>query len=158
MKFNSNQRTKVIQGLRSFKDTLPTKIKKIVKKKGEIYSEIIDNWRKFIGKDLFDDTYPKSFKNSNKFRQSYLEIMTKRGQEVKLEYNKNRIIQNINSFFGYKVIHDIKIISFEDKNIQIKDIKSKYINKNNFKKIIKDIKSEELKKSMDQLIKSYKKR
>ena len=82
--------------------------------------------------------------------------MTKRGQEVKLEYNKNRIIQNINSFFGYKVIHDIKIISFEDKNIQIKDIKSKYINKNNFKEIIKDIKSEELKKSMDQLIKSIK--
>ena len=158
MKFNSNQRTKVIQGLRSFKDTLPTKIKKIVKKKGEIYSEIIDNWRKFIGKDLFDDTYPKSFKNSNKFRQSYLEIMTKRGQEVKLEYNKNRVIQNINSYFGYKVIHDIKIVSFEDKNIQIKDIKSKYINKNNFEEIIKDIKSEELKKSMSQLIKSYKKR
>ena len=158
MKFNSNQRTKVIQGLRSFKDTLPTKIKKIVKKKGEIYSEIIDNWRKFIGKDLFDDTYPKSFKNSNKFRQSYLEIMTKRGQEVKLEYNKNRVIQNINSFFGYKVIHDIKIVSFEDKNIQIKDIKKKYINKNNFNEIIKDIKSEELKKSLCQLIKSYKKR
>ena len=157
MKFNSNQRTKVIQGLRSFKDTLPTRLKKLLKK-GEIYSEIIDNWRKFIGKDLFDDTYPKSFKNSNKFRQSYLEIMTKRGQEVKLEYNKNRNYQNINSFFGYKVIHDIKIISFEDKNIQIKDIKSKYINKNNFKEIIKDIKSEELKKSMDQLIKSYKKR
>ena len=38
---------------------------------------------------------------------------------IKLEYNKNKVIQNINSFFGYKVIHDIKIVSFEDKNIQI---------------------------------------
>ncbi len=158
MNFNSNQRPKVIQGLRSFKDTLPTKVKKIVKKKGEIFNEIIDNWKKFIGMDLFNDTYPKSFKSSNKFRKSYLEIMTKRGQEVKLEYNKNIIIQNINSFFGYKVIHDIKIVSFEDKNTHIKDIKSKYINKNNFKEILKDIKSEELKNSMSQLIKSYKKR
>ena len=158
MNFNSNQRSKVIQGLRSFKDTLPTKVKKIVKKKGEIFNEIIDNWKKFIGMDLFNDTYPKSFKSSNKFRKSYLEIMTKRGQEVKLEYNKNIIIQNINSFFGYKVIHDIKIVSFEDKNTHIKDIKSKYINKNNFKEILKDIKSEELKNSMSQLIKSYKKR
>ena len=36
MNFNSNQRSKVIQGLRSFKDTLPTKVKKLLKKKGEI--------------------------------------------------------------------------------------------------------------------------
>ena len=32
-KYNTKQRTKTIQGLRSFKDTLPKKIKKILNKK-----------------------------------------------------------------------------------------------------------------------------
>ena len=44
MKFKPNfkQRNNSIQGLRSFKDTLPTKIKKIIAKKGEIYSKTLD--------------------------------------------------------------------------------------------------------------------
>ena len=68
MRFKSNtkQRTKTIQGLRSFKNTLPTKIKKIIVKKGHIYSETLDNWRYIVGNDLFKVSYPKSFKNSNK--------------------------------------------------------------------------------------------
>ena len=53
MNFNSNQRSKVIQGLRSFKDTLPTKVKKLLKQKGEVYSELIENWRMFVGDELF---------------------------------------------------------------------------------------------------------
>ena len=41
-KYNTKQRTKTIQGLRSFKDTLPKKIKKILNKKGHIYSETLE--------------------------------------------------------------------------------------------------------------------
>ena len=52
-KHNIKQRHKTIQGLRSFKDTLPTNIKKIIKKKGYIYSETLDNWRKIVGSELF---------------------------------------------------------------------------------------------------------
>ena len=33
-KYNTKQRIKTIQGLRSFKDALPTNIRKIIKKKG----------------------------------------------------------------------------------------------------------------------------
>ena len=39
MKFDTKQRYNSIQGLRSFKNTLPTKVKKIISKKGEIYSK-----------------------------------------------------------------------------------------------------------------------
>jgi len=70
MKFNSNQRFKVIQGLRSFKDTLPTKVKKLLKQKGEVYSELIENWRMFVGDELFSLSYPKKYLSSNKFRKS----------------------------------------------------------------------------------------
>ena len=51
MKFktDSKQRIKVIQGLRSFKNTLPPKVKKIINKKGQIYSKTLENWKKIVG-------------------------------------------------------------------------------------------------------------
>ena len=39
----TKQRNGSIQGLRSFKDTLPKNIKKVINKRGQIYYEIINN-------------------------------------------------------------------------------------------------------------------
>ena len=68
MQFKNNikQRFKTIQGLRSLKDTLPKNIKKIIKKKGHIFSETLNNWKYIVGNEIFQICYPKSFKNSNK--------------------------------------------------------------------------------------------
>jgi len=65
MQYNKNfkQRNSSIQGLRSFRDTLPKKIKKIIDKKGHIYSETLNNWKYIVGDELFKYCYPKSFKN-----------------------------------------------------------------------------------------------
>ena len=63
-KNNIKQRNRSFQGLRSFKDTLPTNIKKIIKKKGHIFSETLNNWKYIVGGELFQICYPKSFKNS----------------------------------------------------------------------------------------------
>ena len=98
-KSNSKQRIKTIQGLRSFKNTLPTNIKKIINKKGHIYSDTLDNWKKIVGNELFKICYPKSFKNSNIFGKSCLNIMVQRGHEVDLEYSRNLIIHKMNKFF-----------------------------------------------------------
>ena len=80
-KYNIKQRTKTIQGLRSFKDTLPKKIKRILVKKGHIYNKTLDNWRYIVGSDLFEVCYPKSFKSSNRLKTSSLNIMVKRGHD-----------------------------------------------------------------------------
>ena len=110
-KNNTKQRFKTIQGLRSFKDTLPKNIKKIIKKKGHIFSETLSNWKYIVGDDLFQICYPKSFKNSNKFGVSTLQIMVKRGHEIDLEYSKKIIMDKMNSFFGYAVVEKLKFIS-----------------------------------------------
>ena len=89
-KNNIKQRFKTIQGLRSFKDTLPKNIKKMIKKKGHIFSETLNNWKYIVGDDLFQICYPKSFKNSNRFGVSTLQIMVKRGHEIDLEYSKKK--------------------------------------------------------------------
>ena len=103
-KNNTKQRYNSIQGLRSFKDTLPKNIKKIIKKKGHIFSETLNNWKYIVGDDLFKVCYPKSFKNSNKLRAGYLLIMVKRGHEVDMEYSKKQILDKINNYFGYSVV------------------------------------------------------
>ena len=90
-KNNIKQRNKTIQGLRSFKDTLPTSVKKIIKKKGHIYSEALNNWKYIVGEELFKVCYPKSFKKSNKFHVSTLIVMVKRGKEIELEYSRKQI-------------------------------------------------------------------
>ena len=108
------QRKSTIQGLRSFKDTLPKNIKKVINKKGHIYSETLNNWKYIVGENLFKICYPKSFKNSNRFGVSTLLIMVKRGHEVDLEYSKKETMDKMNSFFGYAVVEKLKFISFDD--------------------------------------------
>ena len=114
-KYNTKQRYKTIQGLRSFKDTLPTKVKKIINKKGHIYSETLDNWRYIVGDELFKVCYPKSFKNSNRLGVGCLNIMVKRGHEVDMEYSKKKIMTKMNVFFGSKPSAIIsKMFSYEN--------------------------------------------
>ena len=81
-KYNTKQRYNSIQGLRSFKDTLPTEAKRIISKKGKIYNETLDNWKYLVGKDLFKVSFPKSYKSSNKLSGSRLNILVKRGNEA----------------------------------------------------------------------------
>jgi len=113
-KNNTKQRNTIIQGLRSFKDTLPKNVKKIINKKGHIYSETLGNWKYIVGSELFKFCYPKTFKNSNRFGVSTLVIMVKRGHEVDMEYSKKNILDKMNNFFGYSVVEKLKFISFDD--------------------------------------------
>jgi hypothetical protein len=157
-KNNTKQRFKAIQGLRSFKDTLPKNIKKIIKKKGHIFSETLNNWNYIVSNDLFQICYPKSFKNSNKFGVSTLQIMVKRGHEIDLEYSKKQIIDKMNSFFGYTVVEKLKFISFDD--VQTKFKKDKEEDNNvaidKYTDRINSIKNEKIKKSLLELTKIFK--
>ena len=157
-KNNSKQRNFTIQGLRSFKDTLPKNIKKIINKKGHIYSETLGNWKYIVGDDLFKICYPKTFKNSNKFGVSTLIIMVKRGHEVDMEYSKKNILDKMNSFFGYSVVEKLKFISFDDEQeIFSKDDKShKNVTFNKYQNKINNVKNEKIKKSLIELTKVFK--
>ena len=159
-KNNTKQRFKAIQGLRSFRDTLPKNIKKIIKKKGHIFSETLNNWKYIVGNVLFQICYPKSFKNSNKFGVSTLQIMVKRGHEIDLEYSKKQIIDKMNNFFGYAVVEKLKFISFDDAQTEFKKIdkNNNSVTNNKYTDRIKDIKNEKIKKSLLELTKIFKQR
>ena len=156
-KYNTKQRTKSVQGLRSFKDTLPQEAKRILNKKGQIYSNTLDNWKFLVGKELFNVSYPRSFKNS-KLNGSCLNIMVKRGNEVDLEYSKKEIINKMNIFFGYNVVDDIKLKTFEGEFEKIKDNKINNATKSKNIKKITNIKNDKIKQSLLELNKLLKSR
>ena len=153
----TKQRSSSIQGLRSFKDTLPKNIKRVINKKGHIYSETLSNWKYIVGDNLFKICYPKSFKSSNKFSASTLSIMVKRGHEVDLEYSKKQIMDKMNIFFGYSVVEKLKFISFDNEHEMAgsTDTKVKNVAISKYQDKIKDVKNEKIKKSLIELTKVF---
>ena len=154
----TKQRNGSIQGLRSFKDTLPKNIKKFISKRGQIYSETLNNWKHIVGENLFKVCYPKSYKNSNKFGVSTLTIMVRRGNEVDLEYSKKEIITRMNTFFEDQVVEKIKLTSFNDerKIIVEKNDLNLNVTNNKYKDKISNVKNEKIKKSLLELTKVFK--
>ena len=154
----TKQRNGSIQGLRSFKDTLPKNIKKVINKRGQIYSETLNNWKYILGENLFKFCFPKSYKNSNKFTSSTLMIMVRRGHEVDLEYSKKEIINRMNAFFNETVVEKIKFTSFNDeKKVALETNDSKLnVTNNRFNNKINNVKNEKIRKSLLELTKVFK--
>ena len=156
-KNNTKQRNASIQGLRSFKDTLPKNVKKIINKKGHVYSETLSNWKYLVGSELFKVCYPKTFKNSNKFGVSTLMVMVKRGHEVDVEYSKKDILDKMNNFFGNSVVEKLKFISFDDEHqmTSLSDTKVKNVAISKYQDKIKDVKNEKIKKSLTEFTRVF---
>ena len=149
------QRNKSIQGLRLFKDTLPTNVKKIIIKKGDIYSKTIDNWKYLVGDELFRVCYPKSYIRS-KLSGKILKIMVEHGSEIAVEYSKQEIINKINYYFGYEVVNGILIKSYENNKLNIKNKNNSNVTNNKFQKKISIIKNNKLKNSLKNFEKVFK--
>ena len=151
-KQNNKESKSYVQGLRPFGNTLPRGIKGILKKNGYNYSEIISKWNFLVGEDISKCCYPKSIKMTHKNKSGILILYVERGNEIIVEYSKNKIINKINSYFGYKLIAEVKLKSF-NAEIKSKKIKNSMIKSyKNFNKKISEIKNKELKKSLFELL------
>ena len=153
-----NHRSFYIQGLRSFKDTLPKKVKKILNKKGYIYSDIISNWNYLVGSKISKISYPKSFRPNENNLAGILFLKVQRGSEIDVEYSKSEIMNKLNSHFGYKIINKIKFETFEAKFKSKENINYSisHKSKNRFLKSINHIKNEKVKNSLIKLTKYFK--
>ena len=154
IKNNIKQKTFYIQGLRSFKNSLPKNVKKILNKKGFVYAEILNRWNYLVGNEISKVSFPKTFKPSGKNAPGILIISVQRGNEINIEFSKNTIIEKINSFFGYKVLNNVRLETFNNLKENINK-KKMYISKNSTKKFqdsLKSLNNEKIKKSLIKLI------
>ena len=155
-KQNNKESKTYVQGLRPFGNTLPRGLKGILKKNGYNYSEIISKWSMLVGKDISNCSYPKSIKMKKGNSNGTLILGIKRGDEILIEYSKKEIMDKINSYFGYKLIDEIKLQTFSSKIN--KNNKNKFTENfsKNFQKKINEIKNESIKNSLSQLLKVIK--
>ena len=155
-KQNNKESKTYVQGLRQFGNTLPRGIKGILKKNGYNYSEIISKWNMLVGKDISSYSYPKSIKMQKGESNGTLLLAIKRGNEINIEYSKKEIINKINSFFGYRLIKEIRLQAF---NSEIKKMKNKNVLKKfskNYNKKINEIKNKDIRNSLSQLLNAIK--
>ena len=153
-KININKTKNFAQGLRPFSTVIPSNLKKILKKSGYNFSNIIDKWTKMVGKDVSDISYPITIKTSAKMREGTLILNVIHGKQLEIEYKKQLIIDKINSFFGYKCVSQIKLkVIFKDELKNKKNSDFNFVNK--FQKKIKLLKNQDLQKSLSRLIKAY---
>ena len=151
-KRNNKESKTYVQGLRPFGKTLPRGLRGILKRNGYNYSEIISKWSSLVGKDISDCSYPKSIKMDKGNTNGTLVLTVKRGDEITVEYKKKDIVNKINSYFGYHLINEIKLKTF---NSEIKKKERNNFLKNSsekFEKKISEIKNKKIKNSLSQFL------
>ena len=151
-KQNNKESKTYVQGLRPFGNTLPRGIKGILKKNGYNYSEIISKWNLLVGREISNCCYPKSIKMTRGEKSGTLILSVERGNEIIAEYSKKEIINKINSYFGYKLISEIRLQTFNsaNKKQEKQNILSKSSKK--FEKKINEIKNKEIRNSLSKLL------
>ena len=79
------------------------------------------------------------------------------GKEVEIEYEKNEIIDKINSFFGYNCISNITLKIIQEK-IEEKKIFPKIKDIDKITKKIQKVDNSQLKNSLNKFLKAYNER
>ena len=151
-KQNNKEIKTYVQGLRSFGDTLPRKVKGILRKNGYNYSEIISKWNFLVGKDIANCCFPKSIKISKENKNGILILSVERGDEINAEYSKKEIINKINGYFGYKLIDQIRLQTCNSK--MKKEKKQNILSKSSkkFEKKINEVENKNIRDSLSQLL------
>ena len=85
-----------------------------------------------------------------------LALIVKRGDEINIEYSKKNIIDKINSYFGYKLINEIRLQTFNSENKKTKTKNNAEKFSKNFEEKINKIKNENIRNSLSQLIMAIK--
>ena len=154
-KKNNSKTQTFIQGLRPFSSSIPKTLKKHLKKGGYNYSNIVDNWTGIVSKKISDACYPITIKMGKNMKDGTLVLNVIHGKEMQVEYEKNQILDNINSFFGYNCINNVilKIVQekIKDRNRIFPTIK----NFNSIEKKMNQVQDEQLKNSLNNFLKAY---
>ncbi len=155
---NNNKTQTFIQGLRPFSSSIPKTLKKHLRKSGYNYSNIVDNWTKMVSKKISDACFPVSIKMGKEMKGGTLVLNVIHGKELLIEYEKNEIIDKINSFFGFNCISNINLKIVQNTINNRNNILPKIKNLNEINEKIKEVNNSQLKNSLKNFLKAYNER
>jgi len=154
---NNNKTKTFIQGLRPFSSSIPKTLRKHLKKGGYNFSNIVDNWTKIVSEKISDACYPITVKMGKEMKDGVLVLNVIHGREMEIEYKKNDIMDKINSFFGYNCISNVTLKIVSNK-INKKKLFPKIKNFGKIEEKMKNVKDNQLKRSLNNLLKAYNER
>ena len=152
---NNNKTQNYIQGLRPFSNSIPKSLRKYLKKGGYNYSKVIDNWTSIVSKKISDSCYPMKVKLGREMRNGTLTLNVFHGKEIEIEYQKNEIIDKINSFFGYNYISNISLQIVQNELNNNRKFLPKIKDLNKIQDKMKKIEDIKLKSSLNNFLKAY---
>ena len=152
---NNNKTLTFIQGLRPFSSSIPKTLKKYLRKSGYNYSNIVDNWTKMVNKKTSDACYPLTVKMGKEMKNGTLILNVIHGKEMEIEYEKNEIIDKINSFFGYNCISHITLKIVQDKILLSDKVFPKIKNLSKIEEKVSKVNNKELKSSLNNFLKAF---
>ena len=155
---NNNKTQTFIQGLRPFSSSIPKTLKKHLRKGGYNYSNIVDNWTKMVSKKISDACYPITVKMGKEMRDGTLVLNVVHGKEMEVEYEKNEIIDKINSFFGYNCISHVTLKIMQEKITLNNKIFQKIKDLSKIEEKMRKVNNKELKSSLNNFIKAFNER
>jgi len=154
---NNNKTKTFIQGLRPFSSSIPKTLRKHLKKGGYNFSNIVDNWTKIVSEKISDACFPITVKMGKEMKDGVLVLNVIHGREMEIEYKKNEIMDKINSFFGYNCISNVTLKIVSNK-INKKKLFPKIQNFEKIEEKMKNVKDNQLKRSLNNLLKAYNER
>ena len=154
---NNNKTKTFIQGLRPFSSSIPKTLRKHLKKGGYNFSNIVDNWTKIVSEKISDACYPITVKMGKEMKDGVLVLNVIHGRDMEIEYKKNEIMDKINSFFGYNCISNVTLKIVSNK-INKKKLFPKIKNFGKIEEKMKNVKDNQLKRSLNNLLKAYNER
>ena len=155
---NNNKTQMFIQGLRPFSSSIPKTLKKYLRKGSYNYSNIVDNWTKMASKKISDACYPVSIKMGKEMRGGTLVLNVIHGKEMEIEYEKNEIIDKINSFYGYNCISKVNLKIVQNKIKTDEKGFSKIKDYTKIQKKMNKVSDEGLKNSLNNFLKAFNER
>tara|TARA_B100000029_G_scaffold384606_1_gene380159 strand:+ start:898 stop:1371 length:474 start_codon:yes stop_codon:yes gene_type:complete len=101
---------KKYSGAQTLSNFLPDEVKKILKKRGFAELELLKNWGNIVPKKYVSLIYPIKIKANSQKEGARLVLKVDPSIAFAVEHEKEKIIQKINSFFGYQAILKLELI------------------------------------------------
>ena len=115
-------------------------------------ANIVDNWSKIIDREIADVSYPNNVKTFDKKGGASLILNVIHGNQLNIEYKKQKILEKVNAFFGFNYIEKIKLKVVHEKKINKIDDNVLKKRKEKYNANLENIKNQNLKKSLNKLI------
>ena len=143
-------------------ETLQNFTKQFSNKYGKTEYLIFSKWPQIVGSFFADHSEPEKINRipdeenemGEKTYRNFLNVKVSPAAAVEFQHFKDKIVEKINSYFGYKAITDIRLqqnfIPKKKTNIKKKN-KLNNISSNIFNKEINNLKNKNLEKSLEKL-------